>query len=97
MATYYIDIDGTLTDHPGHRDGAPLKERIGRVKKLLADGNDVIIWSAGGSSPRNYAIEFCREHGIEATATLAKPTICVDDKPKILARGLDVKSPTFLD
>ncbi len=97
MATIYIDIDGTLTDHPGHRDGSPLKERIERVKKFLADGNDVIIWTAGGSNPRNYAIEFCREHGIEPTAALAKPSICVDDKPTIIARGLDVKSPDFLD
>jgi len=97
MATIYVDIDGTLTDNHAHRAGVPIKERIERVKKLLADGNDVIIWSAGGSNPRNYAIEFCREHGIEATAALAKPQIVVDDKPKILARGLDVKSPKFLD
>ena len=75
----YIDIDGTLTDD-GKAGGRPKWSRINRVRQMIAEGKDVVIWSGSGTK---YAEEFCRHHQIFPLAALGKPDIAVDDNPNI--------------
>lgn len=87
----YIDIDGTLTDNNLHRQGAPELKRIQRVKELIAAGNDVVLWSAGGNE---YAEQFAKEHGLQVIAALGKPGFCIDGNPNI--RNFAIQPPTWL-
>ena len=53
----YIDIDGTLTDSPDTRWGRVVPGRIEAVKRLIASGERVVLWSAGSDE---YAKEFAK-------------------------------------
>lgn len=86
----YIDIDGTLTDKGGS-DGKPIIERINKVKKLISEGKQVIIWSTGGLE---YAQKFCKENNLVPYIALGKPTIFIDNSPDIRARSV-TKSKYF--
>lgn len=88
----YIDIDGTLTSQDV-RNGPPIMRRIEAVKNLCC-ADDVVIWSARG---KDYAEAFCKRYGLEPIAALAKPSMCIDDKPTITGSGLRVEKPEILD
>jgi len=90
----YIDIDGTLTDSPDSRWGRVIPERIEAVKRLIANGERIVLWSAGSDE---YAKEFAKKYGLKVHAALGKPRYCVDDKKDIRLNGLSVISPTTLD
>lgn len=80
MKRYFIDIDATLTQPPG-APGAPVrKASIARVKKLIAAGEFVCIWSGRGDA---YAKRFCLDNGLRPNLMLCKPDIIVDDRPDI--------------
>jgi hydroxymethylpyrimidine pyrophosphatase-like HAD family hydrolase len=78
----YFDIDGTLTDRP-IRGGQPIPERIEAVRKLIEAGEEVVIWSANGTS---YVRDFAVEHGLIGAVCIGKPDKCVDDNPDIRPR-----------
>ncbi len=75
----YIDIDGTLTDAPGG-GGEPLLDRLDHVRQMIARGVPVVVWSGNGE---DYAEFFCAKHQLKPHAILGKPTMCVDDNPRI--------------
>ena len=76
----YCDIDGTLTDEPFKKWGKPKQERIDKLKQLIQEGHQVILWSGGGT---RYARQFAKKYGIRATAAVGKPDVIIDDNPKI--------------
>ncbi len=80
---FYFDIDGTLTTVPNQKWGAPIRERIAQVVHLIGSGQEVIIWSGGGTS---YAREFADRHGIHGALCVGKPHIIIDDNPHIRPR-----------
>lgn len=69
-----VDLDGTLAQYDkfrgAHHIGAPIPRMVKRVKKWLADGKDVRIFTArvGADTPyerkraRLFINEWCREH-----------------------------------
>lgn len=79
MLPLYIDIDGTLTDKPT-RDGNPLQNRIDKVKQLISEGIEVIIWTGSGTK---YAMDFCRKYDIKPLAAIGKFQMIIDDNPTI--------------
>jgi hydroxymethylpyrimidine pyrophosphatase-like HAD family hydrolase len=79
----YIDVDGTLTNKD-EKWGEPNYPLIQKVKRLINDGKEVIIWSGNG---RGYALAFCTRYGINPFICLAKPKIVVDDNPHIRPKG----------
>ncbi len=92
MLPIYIDIDGTLTDKD-IKGGNPIQKRIDGVKKLIANGKDVVIWSANGT---RYAKWFCQKHDIHPLAILGKPAFCIDDNPRIRPK-LRIIKPNWLE
>lgn len=76
----YVDIDGTLTDRPGGRNGKPRKDIIRGLKHLIALGQEVVLWSASGAE---YVKNFAATHEIRAIACLSKPGAIIDDNPEI--------------
>lgn len=84
MKTYYIDIDGTMTNTPNSRWGTPKLKVIEKVKELIKN-NTVIIWTAGGW---DYAKEFCTKYGLVPTVILPKPDYIIDDIPTIRTEGI---------
>jgi len=80
----YIDIDGTLTDEPVEHWGVPRSERLAKVKRMLAEGMQVVIWSGGGTT---YARDWADANGIGGAVCLGKPEFCVDDNPSIRPPG----------
>lgn len=90
----YIDIDGTLTDSPDNRWGRVIPKRIEAVKRLIANGDRVVLWSAGSDE---YAKEFAKKYDLKVHAAIGKPRYCVDDKKNLRLHGLSVLDPTVLD
>ena len=87
----FIDIDGTLTDHPSQHGNA-IPERIAHIWRLLGQGHSVVIWSGGGTQ---YARKFARDHNLDHLVTaIGKPEMIVDDNPDIRPKGrMPVVSP----
>jgi hydroxymethylpyrimidine pyrophosphatase-like HAD family hydrolase len=87
----YCDIDGTLTDSPYSKWGNPKPKMIEAIKKMIAKGTRVVIWSGGGEA---YAKAFAKKYEIDAAACLGKPRYLIDDNPTIRPRGrMPVLSP----
>lgn len=93
MLPIFIDIDGTLTGAPTS-GGDPIQTRVDTVKRMIEDGDEVVLWSAAGSK---YAQAFATTHGIQPTAAIGKPEYCIDDTESIKWNGLTVKPDTWLD
>lgn len=90
----YIDIDGTLTDHPEFAMGKPLPLRISKVKDMINNNVPIVIWSAGGTI---YAQDFCAENGLYPMIAIGKPHRCIDDNPLLKKNGLKILPDTWLD
>lgn len=88
----YVDIDGTLTLDPGRAWGRPHAGRISRLRRLIREGQEVVLWSARG---RDYARSFSAHYGIPATFCMSKPDRIIDDVPTIRP-GLAVEPPDAL-
>ena len=88
----FIDIDGTLTDHPTQQWSGVIPERIAHIWRLIAEGHSVVVWSGGGT---DYAEEFVRDNGLAHLVTaIGKPEIVVDDNPDIRPKGrIPIVSP----
>jgi len=79
-ARIFIDIDGTLTSEPHKKWGPPIHERIQRVRDLIAAGNEVVIWTGGGTA---YAAEFAAKYHLDGALCVGKPSVLVDDNPEL--------------
>lgn len=77
----FIDIDGTLTTTPDKAWGPVIAYRIDKIQRLVEEGHEVVLWSAGGSG---YAKSFARRVGLGDLVTcIGKPRCIVDDTPYI--------------
>jgi hydroxymethylpyrimidine pyrophosphatase-like HAD family hydrolase len=90
MATVFIDIDGTLTDQPDKAGGRAIESRLRGVRKLIANGIEVVLWSARGAP---YVREFARANSIRGVTCVSKPSVVVDDNLEIRPGGLYVVAP----
>lgn len=79
----FVDIDGTLTDSP-EKGGKPLMDRIEKLKRLIGEGQEVTIWTGGGTA---YAKKFAQDFGIVGAVCIAKPMVLVDDNPNVRPLG----------
>lgn len=65
-----VDLDGTLAHDLGNRSldeiGSPIKPMLNRVKKWIAQGKTVKIFTARASSPRQIAVvkKWLAQHGL---------------------------------
>lgn len=83
-----VDLDGTLAKYSGWVSethiGAPVPAMLARVKKWLAEGKDVRIFTARVCDParvdaREAIVRWCREHvGQELVITNAKDYAMVE-------------------
>ena len=81
----FCDIDGTLTKARRGKWGDPNCETICKIKKLIEDGHEGVIWTGGGT---RYAKKFCQHHGIKASVMVGKPDLLVDDRKTIRPKSL---------
>jgi len=88
----FIDIDGTLTDKPA-KGGNPICTRIELVRRMISNGEPIVLWSGGGE---NYVRQFAEEHNLQPHAMLGKPRVVVDDNPKF-SPTCRMEEPTWLD
>jgi hypothetical protein len=87
-----VDFDGTLAQYDGWKGedvlGEPIPKMVTRVKNLIADGKDVVIFTARGNSKvsRDAIKKWCKKHlGKELEVTnIKKPEMEVfyDDRAK---------------
>lgn len=90
-----VDIDGTLTTTPGRPWGPPIASRLDAVRRLVAAGHRVVLWSGGG---RSYAEQFAARHDLTGATLVCegKPSLWVDDNPAV-SPSMDVVAPDWLD
>lgn len=81
LPVVFVDIDGTMTETKDESGGSPRADVIDKVKRLISDGYPVYVWSGNAL---DYAIGFCRRHGIRPCGILPKPNLVVDDNPNLL-------------
>lgn len=80
----FCDVDGTLTDAPGHANGNPRPDVIAALKQEIASGEEVVVWSARG---KHYCQGFCKANGIKGVTCVTKPAVLVDDFVERHGRG----------
>lgn len=90
----FIDIDGTLTLDGEKAWGCPRESAIESVKHMLTRGEEVVFWSARGTT---YAKAWAERLGLTGKVTcIGKPSHCYDDNPTIRPGGLKVFPPERL-
>ncbi len=90
MLPIFVDIDGTLTTLWNQTWGPVVPERIAKLKALIKDGREVVLWFGGAAG---YARAFAEKYDLHPTACIGKPDQVVDDCPTIRPRGLPVTAP----
>jgi len=75
----FCDVDGTLTDKKS-RGGNPLKKNVDKLRKLIQEGHEVIIWSKTGQA---YVEKFCKDNELKPKYCLSKPDYFIDDHPRM--------------
>ena len=89
--TIYCDIDGTLTKRKrGDSAFVPCNDMIGIIRKLIADGNDIIMWSGRGAG---VASDFAKQHGLKPKYCLTKPDAFFDDRPGLKPGPIPIIDP----
>ncbi len=75
--TYFFDVDGTLTIN--QKKFSPVrKDMLDRVRQLIQDGDNVIIWS----STKRYADNFCKKNNLKPLLAVGKPQMIIDNQKK---------------
>lgn len=77
-----VDFDGTLCEDRYPEIGAPKPEVIGWVRRQMADGHHLVLWTLRTGKLLEEAWDWARNHGIFFDAVLQKPNmdIFLDDK-----------------
>ncbi len=79
--TIYCDLDGTLTHkQDGPKPWPVWQENIQVVRRLIARGHSIVLWSCRGAEKCR---KFAETHKIRAIACLDKPFWCFDDTPSL--------------
>jgi hydroxymethylpyrimidine pyrophosphatase-like HAD family hydrolase len=60
-----IDFDGTVVEHVYPEVGKPLPQAFEVLKELQNAGHRLVLWTCREGVDLQYAIDFCKENGIE--------------------------------
>lgn len=60
-----VDFDGTIVEHEYPRIGKEKPFAFYTLKKLQADGHQLILWTSRQGTALDEAVEFCRRNGVE--------------------------------
>lgn len=60
-----VDFDGTIVEHEYPRIGKEKPFAFYTLKKLQAEGHQIILWTSRQGSALDEAVDFCRRHGVE--------------------------------
>ena len=60
-----VDFDGTIVEHRYPAIGKELPFATDTLKKLIADGHRLILWTVREGRLLEEAVQFCRERGVE--------------------------------
>ena len=66
-----VDFDGTIVTHDYPRIGKPIPFAIDTLKKLQADGHQLILWSVREGDLLQEAVDYCQQKGLEFYAVNA--------------------------
>ena len=66
-----VDFDGTIVTHDYPRIGKPIPFAIDTLKKLQADGHQLILWSVREGELLQEAVDYCQQKGLEFYAVNA--------------------------
>ena len=66
-----VDFDGTIVTHDYPRIGKPIPFAIETLKKLQADGHQLILWSVREGELLQEAVDYCQQKGLEFYAVNA--------------------------
>ena len=66
-----VDFDGTIVTHDFPRIGKPIPFAIDTLKKLQADGHQLILWSVREGELLQEAVDYCQQKGLEFYAVNA--------------------------
>lgn len=85
-----VDFDGTIVTHDYPRIGKPIPFAIETLKKLQADGHQLILWSVREGELLQEAVDYCQQKGLEFYAVNAsfpeeKQLSTTDTPRKIIA------------
>lgn len=74
-----VDFDGTIVEHRYPAIGKEIPFAIATLKKLQAERNLLILWTAREDELLEEAVEFCRKRGLEFYAVNASHP---DEQPR---------------
>ena len=85
-----VDFDGTIVTHDYPHIGKPIPFAIETLKRLQADGHQLILWSVREGDLLQEAVDYCMQKGIEFYAVNAnfpeeKQLSTADSPRKIVA------------
>jgi HK97 family phage prohead protease len=66
--TYAVDFDGTLCENAYPDIGAERTEVVNKVKQLIENGDEVILWTCRVGDALTAAVNWCAERGITLAA-----------------------------
>ena len=66
-----VDFDGTIVSHAYPNIGKPIPFAIDTLKKLQADGHQLILWSVREGELLQEAVDYCQQKGLEFYAVNA--------------------------
>lgn len=66
-----VDFDGTIVEHKYPQIGREIPFAVATLKKLQAEGHQIILWSVREDSLLDAAVAFCRSRGLEFYAVNA--------------------------
>lgn len=69
MATYAVDIDGTLCiedrDWWKYADAKPIRENIAKINKLYMDHHTIVLYTARYEDDRKVTVEWLKLNGVK--------------------------------
>ena len=63
-----IDFDGTVVEHRYPKIGEEIPHATETLKKLIADGHKLVLWTVREGKLLDEAVDWCRERGVEFAA-----------------------------
>ena len=87
-----VDFDGTIVTHDYPRIGKPIPFAIETLKKLQADGHQLILWSVREGDLLQEAVDYCLQRGLDFYAVNAnfpeEKQLSVTDSPRKIVADL---------
>lgn len=63
-----IDFDGTVVEHRYPQIGEEIPHATETLKKLIADGHKLVMWTVREGKLLDEAVQWCRDRGVEFAA-----------------------------